>query len=122
MRMPAILESPLFPMLFVCTVAMSSCTGGQGETSAPQTPVGETEDWQPGAGALAESMYRVITSEITGRTYEISVALPRGYDGSTETYPVLYTTDANGSFGTIVEATRILRISDEVPAARSTLS
>ena len=60
-------------------------------------------------------MYRVITSEITGRTYEISVALPRGYDESADTYPVLYTTDANGSFGTIVEATRILRIPDEVP-------
>ena len=60
-------------------------------------------------------MYRVITSEITGRTYEISVALPRGYGESTETYPVLYTTDANGSFGTVVEATRILRLPDEVP-------
>ena len=29
MRVQATLESPLFPMLFLFTLVMSSCTGGQ---------------------------------------------------------------------------------------------
>jgi hypothetical protein len=40
----------------------------------------------------------------------VSIALPLGYADSTKTYPVLYALDANGQFGTVVEAARMLRI------------
>jgi predicted alpha/beta superfamily hydrolase len=58
---------------------------------------------------------RLVTSAVTGRTYQISVALPRGYDTSDETYPVLYAVDANGEFGTVVEAARLLRFEESIP-------
>lgn len=57
---------------------------------------------------LADVASRVVTSAISGRSYQISVALPLGYADSTKVYPVLYAVDANGQFGTVVEAARIL--------------
>jgi predicted alpha/beta superfamily hydrolase len=66
----------------------------------------KTGVWEPFAGALADTQRRNFTSEITGRTYQISVALPDDYATSNETYPVLYTVDANSQFGTVVETAR----------------
>ncbi len=60
------------------------------------------------ARALAETESRVITSFITGRTYEISVAFPRGYKKADMLYPALYAVDANFEFGMIVETARVL--------------
>jgi predicted alpha/beta superfamily hydrolase len=57
---------------------------------------------------LADVDSRVVTSAISGRDYQVSVALPFGYADSTKAYPVLYAVDANGQFGTVVEAARIL--------------
>ena len=58
---------------------------------------------------------RVVTSTTTGRTYQISVALPRDYAESTGTYPVVYAVDANGEFGIVVESARLMRIDELVP-------
>jgi predicted alpha/beta superfamily hydrolase len=66
----------------------------------------KTGVWEPFAGALANTQRRNLTSEITGRTYQISVALPEDYATSNETYPVLYAVDANTQFGTVVETAR----------------
>ena len=68
-----------------------------------------TDVWKPFAGALANTQSRNLTSEITGITYQISVALPENYATSNETYPVLYTVDADIEFGTVVEAARLLQ-------------
>jgi predicted alpha/beta superfamily hydrolase len=65
-----------------------------------------TDVWEPFAGALAYTQRRNLTSAITGRTYQISVALPENYATSNETYPVLYAVDANIQFGTVVETAR----------------
>ena len=70
---------------------------------------------RPYAGALADTRSRTVTSRITGQTYEISVALPRGYETSEYRYPVLYAVDANGEFGTVVEAARLLSSDQLVP-------
>ena len=70
---------------------------------------------RPYAGALADTRSRTVTSRITGRTYEISVALPRGYETSEYRYPVLYAVDANGEFGTVVEAARLLKFDELIP-------
>lgn len=85
----------LSPLLLLAALG---CTSDQGETT--------TDVWEPFAGALADTQRRNLTSEITGRTYQISVALPEDYATSNETYPVLYAVDANTQFGTVVEAAR----------------
>lgn len=72
-------------------------------------------DWNSGAGALANCFYKTMVSSITGRTYEVSVALPYGYDESAASYPVLYATDANGMFGLVVESARMLEIEGLIP-------
>jgi predicted alpha/beta superfamily hydrolase len=46
-------------------------------------------------------------SSVTGRAYQISVALPDGYSREHAPYPVLYAADANVQFGTLVETARV---------------
>lgn len=65
--------------------------------------------------ALADTETRVMRSSVTGRTYQVTVALPRGYGESGTTYPVLYAVDANGQFGSVVEAARAMRFEDLIP-------
>ena len=84
--------------LLLCVGLTLSCQGNSAESErAGEVPriLAETDNW-------------LITSEITGRTYEISVAFPRGYDVADTLYPVLYTVDANGQFGIVVETARAL--------------
>ena len=54
-------------------------------------------------------------SAITGEKYFIYVGLPRSYSDSTKIYPVMYIMDADGSFGTCTEITRLLALGNEVP-------
>jgi predicted alpha/beta superfamily hydrolase len=86
----------LSPLLLLAALG---CSSDQGATT--------TNVWEPFAGALADTQRRNLTSEITGRTYQISVALPENYATSNKTYPVLYTVDANAQFGTVVETARL---------------
>ena len=64
---------------------------------------------------IAGSEVREFQSDITGERYFIQVALPRSYRDSPESYPVLYIMDADGSFGTCTEITRLLALGEEVP-------
>jgi len=64
---------------------------------------------------IAGSEVREFQSDITGERYFIQVALPRSYSDSSEVYPVLYIMDADGSFGTCTEITRLLALGEEVP-------
>ncbi len=65
---------------------------------------------------LADVESRVVTSVISGREFQISIALPLGYADTLASYPVLYALDANGQFGTMVEAARLLRLGEQIPA------
>ena len=94
----------LSPLLLLAALG---CSSNQGAT--------KTDVWEPFAGALPDTQRRNLTSEITGRTYQISVALPRNYATSNETYPVLYAVDANFEFGTVVEAARFLHVEKTIP-------
>ena len=94
----------LSPLLLLAALG---CSSDQGETT--------TDVWEPFAGALANTQHHNLTSEITGRTYQISVALPENYATSNKTYPVLYAVDANSEFGTVVETARLLRLEETVP-------
>ena len=64
---------------------------------------------------LAGTTSRIVESAITGRTYQVSVALPRTYATSNETYPVLYAVDANVEFGMVVETARLMQFEDLIP-------
>lgn len=66
---------------------------------------------------LAGTESRVITSSSTGRTYQVSVALPRGYDDSSSSYPVIYSLDANGEFGIVVETARLMALEQVIADA-----
>ncbi len=63
---------------------------------------------------LADTESRLITSS-AGRTYQVSIAVPRGYQSSTGSYPVLYSLDANGEFGIVVETARMLQLGGLIP-------
>ena len=71
----------------------------------------EPERIESPSAFLEDVESRVVTSAVSGREYQISVALPLGYaDSISKSYPVLFATDANGHFGTVVEVARMLRI------------
>jgi len=79
-------------------VLSASCAGSDcGNGKAPRS-----------LEVLAETETFTLASTVTGRTYQIFVALPRGYDEGDSLYPVLYSVDANGQFGTIVDAVRAM--------------
>ena len=67
----------------------------------------------PAFVAGAESW--VTASAITKRKYQVSVALPPSYATGDQAYPVLYATDANYHFGTLVETARLLSMDRELP-------
>ena len=89
-------------------VFLSGCEGPANQ--AVQNPA--TDAPEP---FLADVESRVVTSEVSGREYQISVALPQDYSDSTKTYPVLYALDANGQLGTVVETARLLRLGGQLP-------
>ncbi|MEN9678519.1 MAG: hypothetical protein RIS76_4415, partial [Verrucomicrobiota bacterium] len=64
---------------------------------------------------LADTESWVVTSSITKRKYQISVALPDGYREQNKVYPVLYAVDANTEFGTLVETARTMEGEDLIP-------
>jgi predicted alpha/beta superfamily hydrolase len=64
---------------------------------------------------LAGTSSRRIKSSKTDREYQVSVALPRGYEASTASYPVLFALDANGELGTVVETARLLQLEGLIP-------
>lgn len=97
--------------LTITALAISLLAGCRNEPAAvtttplPDDPapfVAGTESW-------------VTSSAITKRKYQISVALPLDYASSGQVYPVLYATDANFQFGTLVETARALRLENLIP-------
>jgi predicted alpha/beta superfamily hydrolase len=81
----------LIPILFL-TVLPIFPSGAQSQTTPP--------------AFLADVTSSVMKASATGRTYQISVALPDGYSKQHVRYPVLYAADANAEFGTVVETAR----------------
>jgi|GEM_PF-171098 len=81
--------------------------GMQSETTDTKS---DTTNSQPESGGVAYRISGTVTwsmqSESNGREYRISVAEPMGPppEGG---YPVLYSLDANASFGTLAEAVRL---------------
>jgi uncharacterized protein len=57
--------------------------------------------------ALFGTEERTLFSQIRGREYHLSVALPDGYQTSTQAYPVIYVLDGDAYFGMTVGLTTI---------------
>jgi ferri-bacillibactin esterase len=93
----------LFSAAVGCSSALEHRVDGRGRASS--APV----------AYLAGTESRIVTSFRTGRGYQVSVALPRGYEGFSSSYPVLYALDANGEFGIVVETARLLQLERLVP-------
>lgn len=66
---------------------------------------------------LPETELRYLYSSIVGDEFEIFIALPRDYNISDTTYPVLYLTDANMWFAATTQIMRFLQLpgKDELP-------
>lgn len=90
------------------TIVLVGCAPAGGE------PAQEAAEVDVPSPFLEDVESRVVTST-SGRDYQISVALPADYAGSTNNYPVLYAVDANGQFGMVVETVRLLNIADPDP-------
>lgn len=58
---------------------------------------------------------RSFSSTYIDQEFKIYVALPFGYQTSTDRYPTLYISDANGIFGLVTETVRSLQFINEVP-------
>ena len=71
-----------------------------------------TPDQAPFLGGTQTTSLRATA---TGREYQVSVAVPLGYEDSAESYSVLVGVDANGQFGTLVEMARHLRNGGQIP-------
>jgi len=82
--------------------------------SCRSEPAQEIRQSQPPA-FLADTESWVVTSSITKRRYQISVALPDGYREQNQVYPVLYAVDANAEFGIVVETARTMRLEKLIP-------
>ena len=83
--------------------------------SKESEPVTATVRADVPAAFVAGAESSVMTSAITGRKYQVTVAVPPNYATTNQTYPVLYATDANISFGTIVETARLLTFDKLIP-------
>jgi predicted alpha/beta superfamily hydrolase len=71
------------------------CAQGESSTRYPAVSIRSTE-----VRSLRSQM-------VEGMEYRICVALPEGYDASSECYPALYLLDAWQTFGTVVESYRL---------------
>ena len=80
--------------LFVFAVGLKSLA--QTPASLPQVAMAQTEQ-------------RILRSSTNGATYQIDVALPRGYSSSGRRYPVFYTLDGNAYFALVTDTVRLLR-------------
>lgn len=107
MRVIAAFVGILFALVGLAVVLWVS---GEDEKNVPHELVAPADP----PAYLARTTSRIIESAITGRTYQVSVALPRTYDQSGESYPVLYAVDANGQFGTVVETARSMADYEEL--------
>ncbi len=94
----------IVPLLFVATLF------------SPITPAEVSSPVAPPKAFLADIDNYVLDSSVhQDRQYQISVALPRTYKDSNQSYPVLYSLDANGEFGIIAETARMLAMEEKVP-------
>src|SRR3954453_3084517 len=58
---------------------------------------------------------RTLLSQIRGREYQLSVALPDTYKTSTQAYPVIYVLDGDYNFGVAAGLTRFSNVFRQVP-------
>lgn len=88
---------------------------GLSALSALAAPCGEAASPAPAAAYLADVTTIAMTSSVSHRAYQISIALPSNYAPGHAPYAVLFAADANAQFGTIVETARLLSLGGLIP-------
>ncbi|MFH1763372.1 MAG: alpha/beta hydrolase-fold protein [Gemmatimonadota bacterium] len=79
---------------------------------APETSSAQEAARTPAVITDAETW--TVTSSTNSRRYQVSVAVPRGYHGGDQTYPVLFVMDANGQFGMATDIARWLAVQRDI--------
>lgn len=64
---------------------------------------------------LAGTEVHRIASNVVGDTFEVSVALPLGYDQADRRYPVVIALDADLTFAAVAQISRLMQFREEVP-------
>lgn len=64
---------------------------------------------------LLNTEQHLVSSNIVGDQFKISIALPKDYADTTKDYPVVYLLDANIFFGLVTETARLLQFGKEIP-------
>jgi len=98
-------------VLMVAVISIFLSSGCRKESA----PVAATTQPNDPAAFVAGAESWTTTSAITNRKYQVSIALPPSYAIGDQVYPVLYATDANSQFGTLVETARLLSMAKETP-------
>ncbi len=106
----------LFTVLagFALAAGLSACgdSSQQTEATAPLQPVSSADAGEGRPYQIAETEVWSVPDPVSGRKYEVSVALPKSYATSPERhYPVLYVTDEPYAFPLIRAISR--RVGDE---------
>jgi predicted alpha/beta superfamily hydrolase len=89
----------------------------------PQPRATRPADAAPAAAdpvTISKSEVRLIKSQIVPQEFKIFVAHPVAFGTTLDAnrkYPVVYTLDANGTFGTVTEAVRMAAFGGELPPA-----
>lgn len=65
--------------------------------------------------ALAGSAVHRLESRVVGDTFEVSIAVPLGYEGSDRRYPVVIALDADLAFAATAQIARLMQFRQELP-------
>jgi predicted alpha/beta superfamily hydrolase len=79
---------------------------------APETSLAQEGARAPAVITDAETWTAI--SSTNGRRYQVSVAVPRGYDEGEQAYPVLFVMDGNGQFGMATDIARWLAVQRDI--------
>lgn len=104
-------------MAVVSLTALMPLTAGCDQTADAQ-PTSSVRDAQLGHGEpyqLADTQVWTVPQPLSGRTYQVYVALPADYDKDpNRTYPVLYVTDAHYAFPIVRQLARRMNLDGPV--------
>lgn len=102
--------------LILIGLAITCCGKSELEERVETAQMAKSPNKQYPPVQIPDTEVRPLTSKaVQGMEYQIYIALPEGYDSSSETYPVLYFLDAWAQFGILKQAYWVLRFYNEVP-------
>lgn len=103
-------------LAFAATLVVGACT-----PEAPSPPANPPASAEPAPASIPNSALHLLESKNVNQVFRIYVAKPLRFgvvDSPGTRYPVIYTLDADGEFGTVAETVRMAAFgAGEMPAA-----